>query len=55
LGVAQAAEPDIVQGKHLVKRGLVPGPQFAELLTRCRAHQDETGETDPERILDRVL
>jgi tRNA nucleotidyltransferase (CCA-adding enzyme) len=55
LGVAQAAEPDIVQGKHLVKRGFVPGPQFAELLTRCRAHQDETGETDPERILDRVL
>ena len=55
LGVAQAAEPDIVQGKHLVKRGFVPGPQFAELLARCRAHQDETGETDPERILDRVL
>jgi len=53
LGVAESA--DIVQGKHLVRRGIAPGPQFAELLTRCRAHQDETGETDPERILDRVL
>jgi tRNA nucleotidyltransferase (CCA-adding enzyme) len=55
LGVAESADTDIVQGRHLVKRGVPPGPEFAELLERCRAYQEESGETDPERILDRVL
>ena len=55
LGVAENAEPDIVQGRHLMKRGIPPGPEFAQLLERCRTYQEETGEQDPERILDRVL
>lgn len=46
---------DVVLGRHLVARGLAPGPEFGEILTRCRELQDETGWTDPERILDRVL
>jgi tRNA nucleotidyltransferase (CCA-adding enzyme) len=55
LGVAQRPPTDVVQGRHLVERGITPGPQFAEILERCRALQDETGEEDPQRILDRVL
>jgi tRNA nucleotidyltransferase (CCA-adding enzyme) len=55
LGVASGAEADVVQGRHLLARGIEPGPGFAEILARCRAVQEESGETDPERILDRVL
>jgi hypothetical protein len=44
-----------VQGRHLVARGLSPGPEFAALLARCRAIQDDTGISDPDRILDRAL
>ncbi|MCA9668316.1 MAG: HD domain-containing protein [Myxococcales bacterium] len=49
------AARDAVQGRHLIARGLPPGPQFKDLLARCRELQDETGWQDPERILDRVL
>ncbi|MDG2333191.1 MAG: HD domain-containing protein [Myxococcota bacterium] len=55
LGVSQQATPDAVLGRHLLARGLQPGPGFSEILERCRNDQDETGETDPERILERVL
>ena len=55
LGVDRRPPTDAVQGRHLVSRGIAPGPRFAEILERCRALQDETGEEDPERILDRVL
>ena len=43
---------DVVQGRHLIARGLQPGPLFKEILDRCRDYQDETGETDAEAILD---
>ena len=53
--VEQAAPRDAVLGRHLIARGLQPGPGFAPILERCRDVQDETGWTDPDRILDRVL
>ena len=54
-GVERAAPRDAVLGRHLVERGMQPGPGFAPILERCREVQDETGWTDPERILDRAL
>lgn len=47
--------PDAVQGRDLIARGLHPGRKFGEILDRCRAIQDESGESDPEIILDQVL
>ena len=55
LCVERTAPRDAVLGRHLIARGMRPGPGFAPLLERCREVQDETGWTDPERILDRVL
>lgn len=46
---------DVVLGRHLIARGFEPSPLFGQLLTRCRELQDETGSTDPDWILDRVL
>ena len=46
---------DIVLGRHLIARGFEPSPQFTTWLDRCRDVQDETGSTDPDWILDRVL
>lgn len=46
---------DVVMGRHLIARGLVPGPVFGDILARCREVQDETGWSDPGQILDRVL
>ena len=53
--VEHAAPRDVVLGRHLIERGLQPGPGFAPILERCRDVQDETGWTDPDRILDRAL
>jgi tRNA nucleotidyltransferase (CCA-adding enzyme) len=53
--VVEAAPTDIVLGRHLQARGLEPGPQFGEILNRCRDLQDETGWTDADKILDKVL
>jgi tRNA nucleotidyltransferase (CCA-adding enzyme) len=47
--------PDVVLGRHLIGRGLHPGPRFGPLLARCREIQDEEGWDDPDRILDRAL
>ena len=46
---------DVVFGRHLIARGLSPGKQFSTILEACRDHQDRTGSTDPEVILDAVL
>lgn len=46
---------DVVQGRHLIARGLEPGPEFSDILARCRELQDEKGWDDPERILDAVM
>ena len=35
--------------------GIYRATHTGEVLDRCRAVQDETGWTDPERILERVL
>ena len=53
--VERAAPRDAVLGRHLIEHGMQPGPGFAPILERCREIQDETGWTDPERILDRAL
>jgi tRNA nucleotidyltransferase (CCA-adding enzyme) len=53
--VADAVPTDVVQGRHLQVRGLEPGPQFGDILDRCRDLQDETGWTDADKILDKVL
>lgn len=55
LNIALDAPSDVVMGRHLIARGLAPGPKFGFLLTKCREIQDETGWTDPERILDAVF
>ena len=53
--VERTAPRDVVLGRHLIERGMQPGPGFAPILERCREIQDETGWADPERILDRAL
>jgi tRNA nucleotidyltransferase (CCA-adding enzyme) len=55
LSVETRGPRDVVLGRHLIARGYNPAPEFAELLDRCREVQDETGLSDPEEILDRVL
>ncbi len=46
---------DCVQAKHLLARGMVPGPTFGKILRACRSVQDETGWQEADRILDRAL
>ena len=53
--VERTAPRDVVLGRHLVERGLRPGPGFGPILARCRDIQDETGWTDPGTILARAL
>jgi tRNA nucleotidyltransferase (CCA-adding enzyme) len=55
LAIEKSAPRDIVLGRHLIARGMRPGPEFGAILERCREVQDETGSTDPEQILERVL
>lgn len=45
----------VVKGRHLLALGIEAGPEMGQLLARCRDVQDETGWTDPEAILGRVL
>lgn len=49
------APQDVVMGRHLIVKGLKPGPHFSHILDRCREVQDETGWDDPERILHAVM
>ena len=53
--IEDRAPRDVVRGRHLIARGLAPAPHFGEILARCRDLQDQTGASDPEWILDRVL
>lgn len=57
LGVAKQEGPvkDIVTGRHLLARGFKPGPEVGDVLRKCREYHDETGEADPNKILDEVL
>lgn len=49
------AKTDVVLGRHLIARGMKPGKHFGPILERCRERQFETGELDPNVILDAVL
>lgn len=55
LEVDRGGTPDAVLGRHLIARGFTPGPLFGKILTACRDRQDDTGDTDPDSILDVVL
>jgi tRNA nucleotidyltransferase (CCA-adding enzyme) len=55
LQVEEQAPRDVVMGRHLIARGMEPGPHFGDILDRCREVQDETGCDDPDRILIAVL
>lgn len=46
---------DVVLGRHLLARGMKPGPKLGQILARCRDVQDDTGWDDVDRILDRAL
>ncbi|MCH9673144.1 MAG: HD domain-containing protein [Gammaproteobacteria bacterium] len=45
----------VVTGKHLMERGLRPGPELGKLLARCELVQDETGWDDAEMIIERAM
>lgn len=51
----QTMPEDVVKGRHLLEKGMKPGPQIGQILQECRSLQDETGEKDPEKILAVVL
>ena len=53
--VSDGIQQDCVEARHLMARGMVPGPAFGQILQACRSVQDETGWKEPERILDRAL
>lgn len=53
--VESGAIPDVVLGRHLVAAGYSPGPEFGVLISRCRKIQDETGWSDPQKILRQAL
>lgn len=55
LAVEDHAVKDVVMGRHILARGHAPSPWFGEVLAACREVEDETGWTEPDRILDRVL
>ena len=55
LELAVEAPTDVVLGRHLIARGLLPSKSFGDILARCREVQDEHGWDDPNEILDAVL
>jgi len=55
LAVVQHGPPDVVLGRDVIARGIAPGREVGRILEACRAVQDESGESDAERILDVVL
>lgn len=54
-GVFRGPPEDAVNGKRVLARGIRPGKIVGRILAKCRQLQDETGESDPERLLDRAL
>lgn len=54
-GVFRGPPEDAVNGKRVLARGIRPGKVVGRILASCRELQDETGESDPDRLLDRVL
>lgn len=54
-GVFYGPPEDAVGGRHVLARDIPPGKQIGRILDRSREVQDETGETDPDKILDRII
>ena len=54
-GVFRGPPEDAVTGKRVLARGVRPGKIVGRILADCRELQDETGESDPDHLLDRVL
>ncbi len=54
-GVFRGPPEDAVSGRHVLARNIAPGKAVGRILDRSREVQDESGETDPEKILDRVI
>ena len=56
-GVENLSAPpeDVVKGRHLLERGYSPSPLIGVILQACRDFQDETGEKDPNKILEKIL
>jgi tRNA nucleotidyltransferase (CCA-adding enzyme) len=54
-GVLRGPPLDAVSGRHVLARNIPPGKEVGRILDRSRQLQDESGETDPETILDRVI
>ena len=54
-GVFRGPPEDAVSGRHVLARDVPPGKAVGRILERSREVQDESGETDPEKILDRVI
>lgn len=55
LTIEEKPEPDVVMGRHLIARGMTPGPAFGVILKQCRDVQYKTGLKDAEAILERAL
>lgn len=55
LNVDREPPRDVVMGRHLLARGISPGPHMGPILARCREVQDDTGLAEPDEILKRVL
>lgn len=53
--VREEGPKDVVMGRHLINRGYHPNKWFGVVLDKCREYQFDTGETDPDVILDAVL
>jgi tRNA nucleotidyltransferase (CCA-adding enzyme) len=53
--VAEGVRSDVVSSASIMRRGVPAGPELGRLLARCQEIQDETGWTEEDRILDRVM
>ncbi len=40
-----------MQGRHLIERGLKPGPEFKDILRKCRETQYEQGLSEASEIM----
>lgn len=55
LAIDHEPTPAAVLGRHLMKRGLKPSPEFRVILEACREVQDESGWSDPDQILEHLI
>ena len=44
-----------VLGRHLIARGMKPGPEFGKVLKSCQVVQDENPDLEAAEILDQVM